>query len=744
MLCITNVQNCEIIWKKNDVFENQLSLLTQNPVFTNSVFSRHKLPENVLELPPTTYPNPLFRLNKSQLLELKLKEIKHLVKIPPRSMSETDQFYKNIIDIFHEYLIKDTKLAVFYLDLITEPLVREAVFEYLRKFYEKELLRLSILAFIEDPLSPACRRAVKFNIYKILDDSREDPQAAANIALNYISKLALTGRVNQWTIFLAEEYLLLLYKNLPKEQWTQLFAALVQTNIKLNNIQHYNVIKDLLLAGSGLDKFVARTGMLCAKWHHTEEPYLSDTQKQKMTLYFLLNELARFTQDMIRQKDVTTLNMYLELLVTKFEALNDPNHLQLVLSIMLSHSMAFKGPQECLQFLRYIVDANLQVVPKTLLRVLTALRLDQFYDEALLLVNYLHKEKLCPTERSNLVSEIIKIITGKFSRHPKIALGYFSSLFNDANNNALRTLKDLLLLDLVYGPGLVNSLFAVVEQAEIHEGLKNSKMTHAILRELYVVTLRSLPLEQRTSPVLISKLYEEYKKKIDEAKETDDELSPFSQDQLDEKILTLFLDLLVRKDAEARDNFDLVYDPFKFATAKLIFNNFFEAQPARNTIKSTYIFDLMISSGLLKHHDLRFSLSAFKKARDLGLPITFNQVNPLIIHHYLKGEMDKAQQWFMLLIQSGAKAKSVAADRLFDIAKEQKWTYTGTRYRNAVRVKLRAARREFAKLSTNPTAGLNIGSDVAVSSASDITMGEELEIILHQIAAKNADENPRK
>lgn len=429
-------------------------------------------------------------------------------------------------------------------------------------------------------------------------------------------------------------------------------------------------------------------------------------------------------------------NLYLELLVTKFEKLAEPAHLQLILSIMLSHSMSFKGPQECLKFLRYIMKSELTVLPNTLLRILTALRLDSFYDEALLLVNYLHTEKLSPDERVSLVAEIMKVITGKFAEHPKIAVGYFTSLFNDENDFALHTLKDLLILDLIYGRGAVDTLFSVVDKAEIHEDLKNSQMTHANLRDMYSVAFQNLLEPQQSSPGLIRKLYDEYKKKINETRQSGDILSVFSDANVDESVVALFLDHLLRVNPGARDDMELVRDGLKFEAAKQIFTDFFDGRSVKTPAKATYMLGLMISSSLLKHRDLEFAIGVFKRGRQWGLPITFNQVYPIIMHHYLKDEWDKAQQWYMFLMQSGAKAKSVAAEKLFAIAKAHKWPHTGTHYRNNARVKVRTARQELAKLNSDSVAvpGFAALSGASPNINADTNMGEELERILHELA----------
>ncbi|KAM9908150.1 hypothetical protein OXX79_000556 [Metschnikowia pulcherrima] len=713
-------------------FTRQNSIAVLHPVLQQNTFSQKRPIESTLEIPQNTYPNPLYSYDKAQLLSLNIKQLKHLVTLPVKSPSEKDRFHMHIIEIFHENLIKDTKLAVLYLDLITDSTVRDTIFEHLRKFYQSDPLRLSLLEYVINPASEKARKLVLGNLHSMLKVPNE-PKSAAAIAFSYITKLALTDRVNPESLLLYSNFSKVLYKHTPKDQWQQLYAAVLQTNIRFGNYHHYETVRDYLLQGSALDRFVARTGFLGAKWHHTEESNLPELHKKKMIHHFSISRLASFTQQAIRQRDITNGNMYLELLVSKFEVLNEPKHLQLVLSVMLSHSMTFKGPQECVSFLRYIIDSNLSVVPNTLLRILTALRLEKFYDEALLLVNYLHTEKLSATERGDLVAEIMKVITGKFSSHPKIAVAYYASLFNDEIDTALDILKDLMLLDLVYGPGAVNHDYSIIERADIHEDLKKSDMSHEVLRDMYAVTLRSLVHEQKTNPVLIKTLYEAYTTFLTIQRRNKNAKFVSGGRKADDSVIALFLDHLLRENPEARDDMNLVQDKFKFQTAKWIFKNYYGSLDSKQNIKDTYIFGLMITSALLKHQDLAFALRCFKKARDLSLPITFNQVYPLIMYHYSKAEMDKAQQWFTLLMQSGAEAKSVAADRVFDIAKEQKWPNTGTHYRNNVRVKKRLERDEVEKLKVDPLSGVKreYKDD---SHAPNTNFCDELEKFLHELA----------
>lgn len=682
----------------------------QNPQLRPKVFTK-PLPSALCELSLSTYPNPLYSLNVEELLKLSEKQYSHLLAVPFKNLAETDQFCNNVIQIVHENIISNTGVAARYLCTITNPEIREVVFGCLKYFYKDDRLRLSLLLFMENPMAPEARRQIFNNINHILFHSESLDAESAQIALSYLKKLALTGQVNEQALFLNQSLMEQLLQHLPGLQ--ELYACLFHLNMKFADIGRFEELKKSLLFGSNIDKVVARTGILDPKWHDVHRFEFSETHKLKMVHFFTCNDLVMFTNHAIKEKDVVNANLYLDLLVSKFELSsqlgNHQKDLQYILSVMLNHSMTFKGAPECLKFLKYMLETGLEIKPAMLLRVLSRLREDSYCDEALFLINFLHTEKLDSTQKSILVREIMQVITQKFAEHPQVAVGYFAAMFKQ--DSALQLLQDLGILDLVYGD---ISLFSAIKRADIHEDLTQVEMSHSILHSMYLIVLKNLP--HRPSPELIKKLYDKYMLKV-RAKE-----GIFNN--IDESILTLLVEQLLRVDPYATNGLDLVTDHGRFSLAKEIVSDFTTVQTKRQDRK-VYLVDLVITSSLLNHGDYGFAAKMIKRARDLGLPLSFNQIYPFIMYHYSKGELEKAERWYVLMTKNGVKSKSVAADKLFKIAKDLNWQVKGTSYRKLGNKRNQKAREQKSNMAVDRLAIFKS------ESPRDINLLEELGAILH-------------
>lgn len=684
-----------------------------------------------------TYPSPIYSFSKSDLLSLEQKDLDHLLAIPYQSPSETDKFCFNVIEIVHENLLHDPALAAKYLLAIQDEGTRATVMSCLEHYYKSNQLRRSLILFIDSPTSPETRQEVLQTLEKILCSFDALNEDACRMALSYLKKLALTGKHNPHIMFAPQKAVNVLMKGLPASQWAELYACLLHVNMKFQNAGDFESLKKSLLRGSNLDKLVVRKGILDAKWQDTNKVDFDSTYRKKMVSFLTFNDLALFAEHAIREKDVVDANLYLDLLVTKFESFGSENHLkrlQIILNTMLNHSMVFKGPQECLKFLKYMVESNLEIRPSTLLRILVKLREDACWDEALFLINYLHTEKLDRPQRKILSREIMKVITQKFVRHPQVAVGYFAAMFD--NDNPLRLLKDLHILDVVYGPS-VGTLFDSIRRADIHEDLKGAQLTHDILKDMYQVVLCNLP-EKESNIDLIKDLFGQYMKQIERAKEENSEQSLFHPKNLHDDILCMFLDQLVRVDPFATDNMELVADAARYAAAKEIYTKFFAVADLQKHQRKVYLLDLMLMSSLLYHRDISFGAQLLKHAREVGMPLSFNQLYPFIMYHYSKGEHEQARKWYDLLIANGVKAKSVSADRLVEIAKELEWPVKGTQYRSTARQKNRRAREEMAKLTTDPLAIFSEASAGDYGENVDLNLLEELGSILHSVSAEKA------
>lgn len=712
---------------------------TKNPTLRPNVFAPKSLPTQITEIPLSTYPNPLFNLGKTELMQLSDEQLNHLLKIPYKVTSETDKFCLNVIEIANENILENPAVSARFLHAIQDPQMADVVVSCLSHYYKNDRLRRSVLRFMTDPGARETRNEILDNIAHIFTES---PDQAVPIVLKYLRKLALTGSVNPNIILLPPEHLRPLMAHVPSQEKAELYACLFHTNIKFREYEKFEELKKALLGGSHIDKTVVRTGILDAKWHDTNRFVFGIRHRQKMGLFFTFNDLVFFAQHAIKEKDVVGANLYLELLVAKFETTtNVASHtkqLQQVLNVILSHSMRFIGPQECLKFLRYMVDSAIPVKPATLLRILCKLRAECCYDEALLLINFLHTSTLQPAQRRILVNEIMLVICARFSLHPRVAAGYFASLFSSTDDAALQVLQDLGILDLIYGRESVRHLFQCVERADIHQDLKGAQLNHDVVRQMYCILLRNLSPQQRSNAVLIKHLYSQYLAQVMHAHDTGNTSSIFHPTMIDDSIVGIFMDHLLRKDPYATTDMDLNTDKHNYACATAIWTDFMSQVQLDRTKRKPYLVDLMVSSALLKHRDLKFAAHIMKQSREIGLPLSFNQLFPFIMHHYSRGEYDHAHQWYVLLVRNGVKAKSVAADRLFDIAKQLQWEVKGSVYKNSGHARNRQARKEMAHLAKTPlrflgkTAPVD-GVDDTTGGARDVNLLEELGSLLNAV-----------
>lgn len=705
----------------------------QNPILRPNLFSLKALPQNILDIPKDTFPNPLFSLSKQDIISLKENELEHLLSFPSPSKGDADRFYLHIIEIIHENIIKDTALAARLMRTISDNDMRTTVVDCLQEYYTKDAVRLSIVKFMDDPDSDETSREMLKCLAQLMETSTSLPAETALMMLSYLKKLTSVDVTRTTTFFLALKYLDFLLRNLSSLQQRDLYGCLLHINMRFKDAAQFEKLQQSLLQGSLLDKFVACTGSLDPVWHDANQYEFSNAHREKMVNFFTLLELEFFSKNYIREKDVIFANLFLDLLVTKFERQHTPRKVQVLLDMILQHSMAFKGPQTCLKFLQYMLDANLQITPSTLLKILKRFRAESCTDEALMLVNYLHNEKLTHGQRAVLVSEIMQVIADKFFEHPQIVVGYFASLFD--SEKGLQILKDLLLLDVVYGPGTTDHNFNVVQKADVHQDLQISSLTHDILKIIYLAILRNLP---RTDALVIGNMFERYLDKIVEARDQNAATSIFHPDNLDEGVVTALLDQLLKVEPYAKGSFELKSDSAQYATAKRIAEQFLEQVHLKRENRGAYMMELLISSALLKHGDIAFAARMIKNARDANISMTFNILYPFIAYHYSRGEHHQALQWYNLLVLNGVKAKSFSAEKLFSIAKELNWPVKGTRYKATGQKRNKRAREEQAKLDSDSLSLRTLDQEFietdSGTDAQDVNLMEELGSILRTVS----------
>ncbi|RKP31915.1 hypothetical protein METBISCDRAFT_13070 [Metschnikowia bicuspidata] len=676
-----------------------LSVATANPTIKRNPFSERRLPTNLLDLPHDTYPNPLLSFNNDEILRLREPELQHLLSIPGGSPAEQEQLFLNVVQLVNDHIVSDTSRAAHLLEAFESSALELPISACLKASYKTNVLRRSILSFLECPSDKQARHDIQQVLRKMLAKLQSEPHEAVHMILNYFQKLAAVRTVNPFPIYLSSQTLELLLQHLSALEKRSLFSYLVQANLKFADDTHYYSLKTTLFNGGPLSKLVTRTGLMDAKWHDVAKFEYSDTQKQRMLNFFRFSELKYFAETALLEKNILDANLYLELLVSKFERSDDSRRLQDVLEVMLVHSMIVKGAPECVRFFRYNLQSGLSIEMGTVLKVLARLREDGLLDEALFLINFLHREKLSQQQRCTLVSEIMHVITKKFEGHPQIVVGYFAALFNDSSKSALRLLKDLLLLDAIYSEPGVSASITAIKEADIHEDLKNSKLQHSFLYSVHSVTLRSLDLEQSTNPQFISELFDAYLAQVKRVMQNDDRTSIFHQDNIDESVVTLFAEYLLREDPHNRKSMTLSDRELNFETARRMVDSFWETVHVSRPRRKTYLADLMIYSSLMQHNDVNYALKVLKHACNVGLPVSFNQIYPFIVFHLLRKEHDRALQWYQILVKNGVKARLRAADDLFDIAKKLNWPVKGSSYRSAHRSRNRKIRSDSALIA---------------------------------------------
>lgn len=644
-------------------------------------------------------------------MNLKEEDYKRLLSIPYKTISETDQFCLNVIQIIHENLIQNPKLCKMLLRHISDEEMRKIVVECLKHYYESNKLRESILLFMVAPEEAETRRAIFHNIESILFEPETPHAEKLAVLLSYLRKLALCSAPNKIALLLHEKTAKTILESFTAPQKAELYSYFVHINMKFFDMGLFETLKLSLLRGSNMDKLIAKTGVINPKWHHTNDIHFSDEHKEKMVNFFTFNDLEMFTSHAIEMLDIVDANLYLDLLVTKLETL--PSHtkpgdykrkVQILLHTLLHHSMVFKGPQECLKFLRYMPQAGLQIRPATMLRVLSQLRKEHRYDEALYLINNLHSSELLPNQREVLINEIMAVITQKFALHPKVVVGYYASLFKSAGEGHLKLLRDLGVLPMLYGDDVLSD-FSNIKRADIHEDLTACDLKHSHLHSMYSTLAKNSKSEMQ-KPQAVRNLYNKYSAECLRATDTN---SPLHALRLDDSIVTLLVECLLKITPGTID-MSLVKDNGRYEAAKEISQDFFNTVKLDRSKKKVFLYELLISSALLHHNDFSFAASMLRHSREMEMPTTFNQIYPFVVYHYIRGETAQAEVWYNLMVKEGVKAKSVAGDRLLSIAKELGWNVKGTLYRRSANMRNQRAREELANLTDDHLSAFGVGT----------------------------------
>lgn len=682
----------------------------ERPSIKPDIFTRkvQRMEGNFSALPLDTYPNPLLKLSKEEILDLDRRDYLHLLQLPYRSDKEIESFCYSIIQMLKEILMSNTKKAIEILIPITDDRMKNIILSALEKHFERGIVQKSILSYLRQPESASFRKCFFETITKIISDKGGADQQE-EILLNYLKLLSMTRKINRKAIVLNLNFFERVISIISREKHAEFFTYLVTLNIQTYVPQRLYPLKRELITGSNLERFVAKTGWLNSKWHDINRSDFDEEHKQRMVLFYSTRDLNSFTNFAIKEKDVVDATFYLDLLVRKFELktrmeVENPSEalisdttleqdIDMTLNTILCYVITFKGPEASVSVLKFMKNNKLNITSKTYLTIIRSLRLQGYSEVAITVTKQIDLSLLKNTELTELAEEILVLMIDKFPHSPKIAIGYASAMFGapDINGNDLLTiLNDLNLLSTAYRGEMTStgvSFKNKVQMANVDERLTNLKPTPVVLRRIYEIIFDNFNCENLT-PKEINNYYNAYvnclvnsngglremKKKRKRRGHVFDPLL------MNDDIITLLIKYLLKDDPKSSD-MNISSSPLRFDIAKRITKDFSSKVNIKRYNRKPYLYELLITASLLVHNDYAFASEMIRECRSSGLPFTFNQMYPFIIYYYRKGEFDKARLWYDTLVKNGVKATAEPAKTLFKIARELHWKVNGFVYR---------------------------------------------------------------
>ncbi|CAK7896313.1 hypothetical protein CAAN1_04S07690 [[Candida] anglica] len=716
----------------------------QRPNLQSSLFSGRKSIE-IANTPLDTYPNPLYSMDKEQIRALKPAEYMHLLQIPYKNVSETDKFCWHITELVNENIISDSRRASILLMCIADNELTDRIVSALSAFYKNDIIKQSILTYMTTPSNPSWHKLLNSTLEYILKS-----QESSEPILKYLDTLASIQRMNEIPIIWKPSFFNKISKLIPRSDYATFFSCLFNLNIQPYLPYQLNPIKSVLAGGSNLEKYVLRTGLLHAKWHDTQLVDFDELHKQKMVQFYSMDELRNYALYAIKQEDVIESNLYLSLLVEKFELKckfqNDPEtnpsistkkpldtsitqDLQSVLYVILNHIMVFKGSEHCIKVLKYMLKNHLEVNFKTLIAVMNNLRRQGYYNEALILMKNINLNDKTKDEKQILVEEILSLIIQKYPREPKILLGYMLAFSQN-----IPLFHKLQLLKVIYGSDNdIEHWENSIQIANVDPKLKESRLSSQALSGLYQTVLQTMKKEniyQQLRP-----LYHSYMEHVPQLKNY----------QHDDKIITLFLKYLLKRQPNSK-KMDVYENLNNYTLAKEIFESFHENKVMSSGSHTVYLYDLLIYSSLMVHKDYVFAANVIKKSRSLGLPLSFNQIYPFIMFHYSRNEFEQAEMWYRELVKHGVKAKATPVKEVFRIARELNWEVSGFVYRKYGILSNQKKRSELKKVSVDRISFIekeeleeNVTDELVgggYEEEGEINLGDEISNLLFEIEHK--------
>ncbi|KAL6453052.1 hypothetical protein SBY92_000397 [Candida maltosa Xu316] len=576
---------------------------------------------------------------------------------------------KEFVNLVKELLLKDPKKVVqLYRSLQDGKLISQAKIKICQSL-SNDPIRLSIWQYIATRKSSKNVLTIISNL-KMLVETKD-----INALFNYLQKLTSTGILNTRPIILSSTDFQNMLDAVPNDQHALLYSYMVHLNLQTGNKYKMDSFKRKLWRGSNMDKYILQTGLILPNYKRTNDFELSDMQRDKLVHFCTIQDFEHFVNTSITINEPFRANFYLDCMLRKFELkcstkrriINDTNIKEdviILLKSVINLVMKFKGGETCIKVLKYMVNENLKLDFDIYLLLLKNLKSLGNFEEFIVVLNHINLGNLTATQKQIIGDEILSLMQTRFPTSPKVIIGYVGALFGQ---EGLKTLNNLKILGIPFGAGgpRVLPTIDMVQIATVDSQMKGLPLTPNSLAYVYQVLLASIN-DVQNSPQIIWELFEEYQKFI----------INHTWDKLDDRVITVFLNHLLRTDEEGV-KLPITSKLENYEVAKRI-TTYYSVQSGR--ISSLNI-ELLIQTALLIHKDYLFALKVLQISRTNKMRFTFNQLYPFIKYHYDHKEYDKAKSWYNELIKSGAGSSGPMLTELFNIAKELNWDNKGRKYK---------------------------------------------------------------
>ncbi|CAH6718679.1 hypothetical protein CLIB1444_01S12134 [[Candida] jaroonii] len=612
-------------------------------------------------------------MSKEDILNINKSQYKSWINKVENSNDEISGLCINLVEIIEDNLLKDHKLIAHLLSGLSDE-VRSIILDGLRKKYQSNHVKLSFIETLVDSSNVITQNIIIDTFEKIIQGDHSDDEKV-QMVLNYSRKLCDLQTVNKSAISLNTDWFNELLDIIPEQSFAVFYSTLVNLNIKTKHPK-YKTIIEKLSKGSNSDKFVLRSGIMDPTWGDTNKEIKGFT-KQRILHYFSFDKLISFYQEAYKRNDLADCNLYLELSVKKFEMECDKyelegsnkeyigKHFEDIIKYSMMHLMMFKNPHECLRILKYLNDNQIPLKFKFLNTLIKSLRQRGYYKEAILVINNIKLDNLDADSRSNIVSEIFQITNKVYGNKFEIILGYAIKMFKLKNNDSIEPM--LRELGLLQGS---------VDLANVDGRLSGLYLTQDHLYEIY----RSFFINNKGLKYYkVLEMFEKYLHHLQH--------SPMKVDQVNDKILTLFLNYL-NKTNPYDNKFILFQNSNNFEVSQKIAYDFLDTFP--QAFVKPYLFEILINQAL-SYNNFNLAAELIKRSRALNLPFTFFQIYPFIKYHYQQGQISNAKIWYDLMIDHKVKATNIKSNEIFKIAKELGWD--NNNYKNQQVYKTRAKKR---------------------------------------------------